>query len=160
MTISEKSAYLKGLAEGMKLDRETTEGKLISELIDLVADISKTVETIDNDVCEIYDYVDEIDSDLCDLEEYCYDDDEDFEDDDDEYEYGEYEDCDGECEGCSGCDDLEDDEDEDVFDLTEEGMRSIVCDSCGDVVCYDETLDPKEITCPGCGKPVVKAEEE
>ena len=30
MTLSEKSAYLKGLMEGMKLDTETNEGKLIS----------------------------------------------------------------------------------------------------------------------------------
>ena len=37
MTIGEKSAYLKGLADGLKLDREKPEGKLIGELIDLVA---------------------------------------------------------------------------------------------------------------------------
>jgi len=31
MTLSEKSAYLKGLMEGMKLDTETNEGKLIRD---------------------------------------------------------------------------------------------------------------------------------
>ena len=30
MTISEKSAYLKGLMDGLKLDTETNEGKMIA----------------------------------------------------------------------------------------------------------------------------------
>ena len=114
MTISEKSAYLKGLADGMKLDCEKAEGKLIKELIDLVAEIAGTVETVDNDVSELYDYVDEMDQDLADVEEIVFDLDED--EDDDEYEFGEYddddyEDCDGECEGCHGCDDIDETED-------------------------------------------------
>ena len=29
MTISEKSAYLKGLMDGLKLDTETNEGKMV-----------------------------------------------------------------------------------------------------------------------------------
>ncbi len=160
MTISEKSAYLKGLADGMKLDCEKAEGKLIKELIDLVAEIAGTVETVDNDVSELYDYVDEMDQDLADVEEIVFDIDED--EDDDEYELGEYdddeyEDCDGECEGCHGCDDI--DETEDVFDIEAEGLRCVICENCGDTVCFDESRDPREIECPGCGKPVVKDEE-
>ncbi|MBQ4066703.1 MAG: hypothetical protein IJD22_03555 [Clostridia bacterium] len=167
MTIGEKSAYLKGLADGLKLDTEKAEGKLIAGLLDLVADIATTVETLDEDYSELCDYVDELDSDLADLEETVYLEDE--EDEclyDDEYDLGEYEDCDGECEGCCGCDYLEDvddddeDEDEDVFDLDEEGMRCIMCESCGDTICYDESLDPAEIICPACGKPCCTAEEE
>ncbi len=162
MTISEKSAYLKGLADGMKLDTETAEGKLIAGLLDLVGDIATTVETLDEDYAELSDYVDELDSDLGDLEEYVYLEDE----DEDEYDFGEYEDCDGECEGCHGCDDLEDlealdGEEEDVFDLDSEGMRCIMCESCGDTICYDETLDPADIICPACGKSCIgEATEE
>lgn len=159
MTITEKSAYLKGLAEGMKLDTEKAEGKILAGLLDLVSDIATTVETIDEDYTELYDYVDELDSDLCDLEEYVYLEDE----DEDEYDFGEYEDCDGECDGCCGCDDLEDlemlDGDDDVFDLDTEGMRCIMCDNCGDTICYDESLDPAEILCPACGEPCCKKEE-
>ena len=161
MTITEKSAYLKGLAEGMKLDTEKAEGKILAGLLDLVADIATTVETIDEDYTELYDYVDELDSDLCDLEEYVYLDDE----DEDEYDFGEYEDCDGECDGCCGCDDLEDlemldgEEDDDVFDLDTEGMRCIMCESCGDTICYDESLDPADIVCPACGELCCKKEE-
>ncbi len=158
MTISEKSAYLKGLAEGMKLDTEKAEGKLISELIGLVSEIASTVEVLDSEAAVMADYVDELDHDLGELEEYVWDelcDDEYFDDDDDDFEYGEYDEddeCDGVCEGCSGCDDDEDDGD--VFDVEAEGMRCIMCDNCGDTVVYDENLDPANIECPGCGKPV------
>ena len=167
MTISEKSAYLKGLEDGMNLDTEKAEGKLIAGLLDLVSDIATTVETLDEDYSELADYVDELDSDLADLEELVYLEDEedeclcDF--DDDDYDLGEYEDCDGECEGCHGCDDLEDlealDGEDDVFDLDSEGMRCIMCESCGDTICYDETLDPADIICPACGKKCVGEEE-
>ena len=86
MTISEKSAYLKGLADGLKLDRETTEGRLIGELIDLVSEIATTVETIDGETEHLSDYVDELDQDLGELEEYVFSDDcdLDFPDDDDD----------------------------------------------------------------------------
>ncbi|MBQ3527745.1 MAG: hypothetical protein IJA52_04270 [Clostridia bacterium] len=158
MTISEKSAYLKGLAEGMKLDTEKAEGKLIAGLLDLVSDIALAVETLDDDYATMEEYMEEIDSDLGDLEEYVYLEDE----DEDEYDFGEYEDCDGECEGCHGCDDLEDlealDGEDDVFDLDSEGMRCIMCESCGDTICYDETLDPEDIICPACGKKCVGEE--
>lgn len=161
MTISEKSAYLKGLADGMKLDTEKAEGKLIAGLLDLVSDIATTVETLDEDYTSLADYVDELDSDLGDLEEFVYLEDEEdeclCEDDDDEYECGCYDDddCDGECDGCCGCDDLE----EDVFDLDEEGMRCIMCENCGDTICYDESLDPAEIVCPACGEKCVGDKE-
>ena len=166
MTISEKSAYLKGLADGMNLDTEKAEGKLIAGLLDLVSDIATTVETLDEDYEELCDYIDELDSDLGDLEEFVYLEDEEDEcrfEDEDEYDLGEYEDCDGECDGCCGCDDLDElealDGEEDVFDLDEEGMRCIMCENCGDTICYDESLDPAEIVCPACGKNCVSSEE-
>ena len=40
MGIAEKIAYLKGLAEGLKLDEETKEGKVLLAVIDVLADIS------------------------------------------------------------------------------------------------------------------------
>lgn len=163
MTISEKSAYLKGLADGLKLDTEKAEGKLISELIELVGDIARTVETLDDETATLADYVDELDHDLGDVEEYVFDgNDDEFFDEDEEAEYGEYDDedeCGGQCDCCSGCDDGDEDEDE-VYDITAEGMRCIMCDSCGDAICYDETLDPASLTCPACGKPVVSKTED
>ena len=40
MTISEKSAYLKGLMDGLKLDTASDEGKMIAAIVDLV--VTKT----------------------------------------------------------------------------------------------------------------------
>lgn len=174
MTIGEKSAYLKGLADGLKLDREKPEGKLIGELIDLVAEIAAAVETLDGETVELQDYVDELDRDLGELEEYVFDDgvcldDDDYDEDDDIWEYGEYDDeddededdgedgCDGVCEGCSGCGDGEDG---DVFDVDAEGMRCMMCENCKDTICYDESLDPAEIICPACGKHAAEKEDE
>ena len=49
MTLTEKSAYLKGLADGMKLDTEKNEGKLLSEIIDFLSMVSEKIELIDDE---------------------------------------------------------------------------------------------------------------
>ena len=36
MTLSERAAYLKGLKEGLKLNTETSEGKLLNEIIEML----------------------------------------------------------------------------------------------------------------------------
>lgn len=36
MNLSEKSAYLKGLMDGLKLDQEAPEGKMISGIVELL----------------------------------------------------------------------------------------------------------------------------
>ena len=86
MTISEKSAYIKGLADGLDYDKESAEGKLITALIDLVGEmagaideIDSSMDEIDSDLEELNDYIEEVDSDLGDVEEYLFGD----EDDDD-----------------------------------------------------------------------------
>lgn len=140
MTISEKSAYIKGLADGMNLDTSKAEGKLISELIDLASQLSSAIEAMDTQYSTLEDCVDEIDADLGELEEFVYMNGCDCEDD----ESDEDEDCDGNCEGCDGCD----------FD--DDGMRCLMCANCGETICFDESLDPGEIICPACGKPAAK----
>ena len=47
MTISEKSAYLKGLMDGMKLDTETAEGKMIAAIVDLLGDVTKKLTDVE-----------------------------------------------------------------------------------------------------------------
>jgi len=42
--LTEKIAYLRGLADGMNLDKETNEGKLISEIIDVLGDMGADVD--------------------------------------------------------------------------------------------------------------------
>ena len=50
MTISEKSAYLKGLMDGRKLNTESDEGKMIAAIVDLLGDLTRKVTDIE-DTC-------------------------------------------------------------------------------------------------------------
>lgn len=74
MTINERVAYIKGLAEGMKLDTEKGEGKLISEILEVLEDIGYEVTDLEDEVYDLEDQVEVIDEDLGDLEEDYYDD--------------------------------------------------------------------------------------
>ena len=49
MEISEKVAYLKGLAEGLNLDTDSKEGKLIAAIIDVLDDMAEKFAEIDED---------------------------------------------------------------------------------------------------------------
>ena len=53
MEITEKVAYLKGLAEGMELDTEKKEGKLLSAIIDVLEDIALELEDIQDEQAEL-----------------------------------------------------------------------------------------------------------
>ena len=143
MELKEKAAYLKGLAEGLEFDKETKEGKLIAALIDLAGELCEAVEVLDADmdelgdeVVELREYIEEIDDDLNDVEEFL-DEEVDLEDWDDEDEDEDDEWCDGDCEGCCGCGD-------EFFE--------IVCPSCGETICFDESVDPEDLTCPACNE--------
>ena len=85
MGISEHAAYIKGLFEGYELDTTSKEGRIISELITLVADMSDKINALEADNKELHEYVEELDHDLGEVEEevYFFDDDEDYEDYDD-----------------------------------------------------------------------------
>ena len=84
MTISEKSAYLKGLMDGLKLDTESNEGKMIAAIVDLLGDMSRRMVDIEDTTIAISDELDEIEEDLDAIEDFIMD--EDDEDDWDEYE--------------------------------------------------------------------------
>ena len=43
MTISEKAAYLKGLMDGLEMDKEKPEGKMIASIVELLCDVTKRV---------------------------------------------------------------------------------------------------------------------
>ncbi len=148
MELKEKAAYLKGLAEGLEFDKETKEGKLIAALIDLTSELCEAVEVLDADmdeiveeVVELREYIEEIDDDLNDVEEFLDEevdlDDWDEEDDEDDC-------CDGDCDCCSGCDDF----------------FEIVCPSCGETICFDESVDPEDLTCPACNEKFACVVEE
>lgn len=83
MTISEKVAYLKGMAEGLQLDTEKSkEGKLISVMIDILEEIGLSLEDLEENDEALGEEIDAVSDDLEDVEEIVYGDD----DDDDEDE--------------------------------------------------------------------------
>ena len=138
MTISERIAYVKGLAEGMKLDTESNEGKIISAIIDILADISEEIDAINEEQFNIADQLDEVDEDLSTLEEIIYD-----EDDEDECDCGCG--CGPDCDcGCQDGYECTCHDDEDIFEVT--------CPNCNDVIYLDaEMLEEEGSACPNSG---------
>ena len=108
MGISENAAYIKGLFEGYELDKASKEGRIISELLTLVADMADKINALEADNKELHEYVEELDHDLGELEEevYFYDEDED--------EYDDYDDL----------NDFDDEEFDDVADIFDEELMS------------------------------------
>lgn len=84
--ILQKVSYLKGLADGLKVNEETNEGKLLLEVIKVLEDMAFAIEDLDYRQNLIIEDIDEIDEDLGELEEYTYDLDLDLYDDYDDME--------------------------------------------------------------------------
>ena len=136
MTISEKAAYLKGLMDGLNLDTDKPEGKMIASIVELLGDVTTTLANVQETTIAISDELDEIEEDLDAIEDYILADDED--DFDEDYE-----------------DDFDDEEfDEEGFDFGDEDttIYSVEC-ACGEIVDFDEeTLEKGSINCPNCGE--------
>ena len=137
MTISEKAAYLKGMMDGMALNTDSNEGKMIAAIVDLLGDMGKRITDIEDTTIAISDELDEIEEDLDAIEDFIMDeedyDDEDFDD---------------------GFDDEDDEDYEEGFDFGDEDttIYEVEC-ACGEVIDFDEeTLEKGSITCPKCGE--------
>ena len=140
MTISEKAAYLKGLMDGLNLDTEKAEGKMIAAIVELMGDVTKRLTDVEETTIAISDELDEIEEDLDAIEDYILDEDEDdFDYEDDDYDFDdEDEDCD------CGCYDYDDDDDSIIYEVK--------C-ACGNVINFDEeTLEKGSIICDECGE--------
>ena len=75
MTISEKVAYLKGLADGMELEKDASkEGKLILKIIDILENVGLDLEDLESEVEDLGDAVDVLSEDVEDLETIVYED--------------------------------------------------------------------------------------
>ena len=136
MTISEKAAYLKGLMDGLELDTEKAEGKMIAAMVDLIGDMAKRLKDVEETTIAISDELDEIEEDLDAIEDFIMDEDEDWDDYEDE--------------------DWDEDEDyEEGFDFGDEDttIYEVECPVCGEVINFDEdTLEAGAIPCPNCGE--------
>ena len=69
MEITEKVAYLKGLAEGMELDTDKKEGKLLAAIIDVLDDMALEIEDLKDAQEELGDGLDAVSDDLEDVED-------------------------------------------------------------------------------------------
>ncbi|MBP5459767.1 MAG: hypothetical protein J6Y62_06380 [Clostridia bacterium] len=68
MKLSERVAYLKGLADGLKLDEKKSETKLITGILEILEEVADAIDLNKQDLVEMTERVDEIDMDLGDLE--------------------------------------------------------------------------------------------
>ena len=133
MTISEKSAYLKGLMDGLNLDTTTAEGKLIESIVDLLGDVTKKLTDVEDTTIAISDELDEIEEDLDAIEDFIMDEEDEYYDDD-------FED--------------EDDFDDEGFEYGDEDttVYEVEC-VCGNIINFDEeTLEEGSIVCDECGE--------
>lgn len=127
MTLTEKISYIRGLADGLKLDETKDEVKVLNAIIELLDDMALAVTEMEELYDEMSEQLDAVDEDLADLEEDFYDD------------------CDCDCD-CGCCDDDCDCDLEEVF-------YEVTCGKCDEVICIDEdTLLEGEIVCPVCGE--------
>lgn len=139
MTTIEKVAYLKGLFEGMEIDESTKEGKLLKAVVDVLGELAEDHADLEDYVAELTKQVDAVDEDLSSLEDVVY------EELDDE--------CDGDCEGCDGCDDWDDDlydvtcpSCKESFEVDEETLLDggVDCPNCGEHLEFDIEDDEDE----------------
>ena len=124
MDICEKIAYIKGLAEGLALDENKKEGKVLAAIIDLLGDITEEICEIEDGCDELMEQIDAVDEDLASLENFIYEDDDD-------------------CDCC--CDD-------DDCECCDDEVYEIECPACNDIIYLDaDMLEEEGMTCPNCG---------
>lgn len=125
MTLSEKSAYLKGLMDGLNIDKETADGKMIAGIVDLLQEITDSITDLEENAIAVSDELDEIEENLDAIEDYLMD------EEDDE----------------TGSDFTGDDGED--FDYDEDTMYEVTCPKCGEVIEVDEeTILNESIDCP------------
>ncbi|MDR0906847.1 MAG: phage terminase large subunit family protein [Oscillospiraceae bacterium] len=134
MSVLEKVAYLKGLAEGLALDPESKESKLFTAVIDVLADIADEVDALGENALDLGEEIDALSEDLSDIEEIIFGDDDDDDDEDDE----DCDCCDDEDCDCCGDGDL---------------VYEVDCPACGEeIVIEEDALESGEVLCPKCGE--------
>ena len=72
--LTDRISYLRGLAEGMKLNPDKDSHKLIMGILDVLGEVGDAFEALAESHGELSDYVESIDEDLADLEADLYDD--------------------------------------------------------------------------------------
>ena len=130
MSAQEKIAYIKGLLEGMKLDKDSDNAKLFGAIIEALDVIAEDIEEVKDDIYDLNEYAEAMDEDLYDVEEMLMD-----ECDCDCDDYAEFD-----CPECG-----------ETICLDEEDFCSetVVCPACGHEIFLDE-CDCDECDCGCC----------
>ena len=133
MTLAEKAAYLKGLMDGIKLDTEKDENRLLKAVVDLLQDMAVSIDDLEDNAIAVSDELDEIEENLDAIDEFLMDeddeDDEDF-DDDLDYDFG-----------------------DDDFEYDEDPIYEVTCPKCGTVHQFSEKdLLEGSKPCSKCGE--------
>lgn len=123
MTVSEKVAYLRGLAEGLELDENNKQDKLIKAIIDVLDDMALTVADLEDTCAEMSEQIDAVDEDLSSVEDLIYEDEDD--------------DCDCDCDCDCGC--------------HEDECYEVECPECNSIICLEPEDFDEDIVCPNCG---------
>jgi DNA-directed RNA polymerase subunit delta len=125
--ITDRTSYLRGLAEGLNIDKEKAENKLMLEMLNVMDEMAQKIQELDGDVDELDEYVASMESDLSDVEEMLFSD------------------GDGEEPG------------EDYDDYTEDEDIDVNCPHCGKeftIKAGDVDFD-EDVLCPACGKTIL-----
>ena len=131
MTLGEKASYIKGMLEGLDLDKEKKENKilisvveLLEEMADSILDLENRVDDIDDQTEDILDKFENISCSTCECE--------------DEDKHGHHN-----CHGCS------------ESDSSDDFYYEIQCPACSTTICLSETaVLEKDINCPNCGQEI------
>lgn len=125
MNLRQKVAYLQGMAAGLGLDPQDKEARILTQVIDLLSEISEALYDLKGSHEELESYVEDVDQDLSVVEEDLYGD-----DDEADAEVMEVK-----CPNCGTVLHLErlgSDDDDDTLDL--------ICPNCGEMI-YDTDDD-------------------
>jgi DNA-directed RNA polymerase subunit RPC12/RpoP len=133
MDISEKVAYILGLAEGMKINPETNEGKLTFAILDVLKEIAGELEVIDETLDDMAEIVGDLEEQVEDLEEEFYGGDyDDYDFGDDLYEIT--------CRSCNNSVAVD-------MSMLDDGM--VNCPNCGEKIEFDIDFINGDCDCGG-----------
>ncbi|MGI5907649.1 MAG: CD1247 N-terminal domain-containing protein [Christensenellales bacterium] len=135
--LTERMSFIHGLAEGMKIDDETDQGRFLMALVSVMEEIVETIDEIEEKNEELLDYLQMLEEKIG-----AWDEDREYEDAGDEEE----------------CD--EDDFDEMAGALAER-FESVECPECGEIVYFDRSMvgSENELICPECNTPITGLSE-
>ena len=131
----EEVAYLKGLAEGLEISKETKEGKIIHKIVEALETFAEAIVELDEEQADLTEYVESIDEDLSDMEDDIYEDGE-CDEEDDELSFIEME--------CPNCADLVEIDEELLYD----DEIDVVCPNCQAIILSSE--DEDDCMCIDC----------